>query len=281
MPDRILVTGATGFIGRHLLPALTGAGVTALTHSSADGDITRCPLPYEGIGHVYHLAARSYVPESWNQTRDYYDVNVLGTVNVLEFCRRTGASVTLVSSYVYGPPQCLPVGEEHPLAAFNPYSHTKIVAEQVGGYYSQQFGIPVSIVRPFNIYGPGQRDEFLIPTVIRQALSAAAQIEVADVRPRRDYLYVTDFVDLLLRLRGRSGVFNAGSGVSVSVSAIVELVNAVLPQPKPLVSRSAERPGEVLDVVADTGKASRELGWQPKVTLTDGLRATIESWRSR
>jgi UDP-glucose 4-epimerase len=277
MPERVLVTGAAGFIGRHLTPALQSSGFCVLAHGSGDGNIASCPLPYEDAGHVYHLAARSYVPDSWKAARDFYEVNVLGTVNVLELCRRTGASVTLLSSYVYGPPQFLPITEEHPVAAFNPYSHTKILAEQAGLYYARQFGVKVGILRPFNIYGPGQRAEFLIPTVIRQALSDSPQIEVADSRPRRDYLYIGDLVDLLLRMRGVEGVYNAGFGSSVSVSEVVSAVNSLVPNPKPLASRSAERPGEVLDVVAAIGKAREQLGWEPRVGLIDGLRAVIES----
>jgi nucleoside-diphosphate-sugar epimerase len=281
MPDRVLVTGASGFIGRHLVAGLAAAAVPVVSHTSTEGDIARCDLPYDGIAHVYHLAARSSVPGSWDQARAYYETNVLGTVNVLELCRRTGASITLLSSYVYGPPRSLPVSEDHPLAAVSPYSHTKVLAEQAGSYYAKQFGVKVGIVRAFNIYGPGQRREFLVPTIIQQALSNSAQIEVADTRPKRDYLYVSDFRDLLLLLRGRDGIYNAGSGSSASVAEVAESVNALLPRPKPVVSRGVERSGEVFEVVADIRKARRDLGWVPKVTLEQGLRATLDAWKSR
>ncbi len=277
MPDRILVTGASGFIGRHLVAALSAAGLPAVPHSSRDGNIACCPLGYEDVAHVYHLAARSYVPDSWAATREFYETNVLGTVNVLEFCRRTRASLTLMSSYVYGPPQVLPIAEDHPVAAFNPYSHTKILAEEAASYYARQFGLRVAVVRPFNVYGPGQRGEFLIPTVIKQALSDSPAIEIADERPRRDYLYIADFIDLLLRIRGREGVYNAGSGASASVAEIVAAVNRLLPRLKAVVSRAAERPAEVMDVFADISKARRELGWSPQVELIEGLRETMHA----
>ena len=116
---------------------------------------------------------------------------MLGTAHVLELCRRTGASLTFLSSYVYGPPRALPIPESHPLAAFNPYSHTKILAEETVRYYMATFGVRASVVRPFNVYGPAQDDHFLIPEIVRQLLDPAIDaITVADLRPRRDYSHV-------------------------------------------------------------------------------------------
>src|SRR5580704_4536876 len=160
----ILVTGADGFIGSRLVSALRALGYVVLSHSRRQGDIKDCHLSFEGVGHVFHLAARTFVPDSWAAPLSFYEANLLGTVNVLEFCRAQAASVTLMSSYVYGPPARLPISEDDPLRAFNPYSHTKILAEQTGLYYQRQFGVPVTIVRPFNIYGPRQDRRFLIPS---------------------------------------------------------------------------------------------------------------------
>ena len=193
----ILVTGANGFIGSHLVPALRAAGYLVSTHSTRQGDIRNCTLDFEGIGHVFHLAARTFVPDSWSDPLSFYEVNLLGTVNVLEFCRSHGTSLTLISSYVYGPPARLPISEDEPLRAFNPYSHTKILAEETALYYQRQFAVPVTIIRPFNVYGPGQDRRFLIPTILWQAIDPGqAAIEVADLNPRRDYIFIADLVDL-------------------------------------------------------------------------------------
>jgi nucleoside-diphosphate-sugar epimerase len=280
MSRAILVTGADGFIGKYLVAALTSSGHSVQTHSLADGDLAHCALEYTGISHVFHLAGKTFVPDSWADPCAFYTTNVVATANVLEFCRRSGASLTFISSYVYGPPRVIPITEDHPLQAFNPYAHSKVLAEEVCRFYAGQHGTPVAIVRPFNIYGPGQDGRFLIPTLVRQALAPDSDaIEVADLRPRRDFLYVSDLIDLMLATLagGASGAYNAGSGVSTSIQEIGTILNSIVPYEKKLVSRGESRPHEILDVVADIRKAERELGWKPRVDIATGLRLTVES----
>ncbi|MFZ0772517.1 MAG: NAD(P)-dependent oxidoreductase [Candidatus Sulfotelmatobacter sp.] len=283
MKNEILVTGATGFVGRHLVAALESRGHTVRQHSSADGDIAGCSLPMEGVSHVFHLAAKSYVPDSWRHPHAFYNTNVMGTVNVLEHCRQNQAALTLISSYVYGQPLRLPIAEDHPVAAANPYSHTKILAEDTARFYEQRFGLSLLIVRPFNIYGPGQRDSFLIPSIVRQVLDPCVEVvRVQDLRPKRDYLYVNDAVAFLVdSLRaGAHGVFNLGSGRSASVAEVAELANNAAGLSKPVVSAEEPRPGEIMDVVADTSRAAAELGWQPRTSLADGIVAVVAAERA-
>ena len=283
MKNEILVTGATGFLGRHLVLALQSRNLGVRQHSSADGDIATCSLPMDGVSHVFHLAGKSYVPDSWQNPQRFYQTNVMGTVNVLEHCRRNKAALILISSYVYGQPQWLPVTEDHPLVAVNPYAHSKILAEDAARFYDQRLGVPLVIVRPFNIYGPGQRDSFLIPSIVRQVLDPSVEaVRVQDVAPKRDYLYVGDAVDLLLALlrRGVGGVFNAGSGSSVSVGEVAALINQAAGISKPLVSNSERRPGEIMDVVADTSRAAAELDWHPRTSLAIGIAAVVAAERA-
>jgi nucleoside-diphosphate-sugar epimerase len=284
MTDAVLVTGATGFIGTHLVTAIRALGREVVALSSRDGDIARVTIDREGVGHVVHLAGKSYVPGSWSAPREYYETNVLGTVNVLEFCRRRRTPMTYVSSYVYGIPQRLPIDETHPLQPTNPYSHSKIVAEDIVAYYAAQFGVRSVVVRPFNVYGPGQDERFVVPTVVRQALDPGNdRIVVTDERPKRDFLFIADLVSLLITTLSTDagGAYNAGSGTSVSIAALVDEVNAVLPFPKRLQSAHQVRQAELFDVVADISRARRELKWQPQVPLRDGVRRTMEWAGSR
>jgi nucleoside-diphosphate-sugar epimerase len=283
MKNEILVTGATGFLGRFLVAALESEGHSVRQHSSADGDIAICPLPMSDVKHVFHLAAKSYVPESWENPRAYYQANVVGTVNVLEHCRQNQAAVTLISTYVYGEPQRLPIAEDHPVAALNPYTHTKILAEEAARFYEKRFGIPLLIVRPFNIYGPGQRPSFLIPWIVQQVLDPAADaVHVQDLRPKRDYLYVDDAVAFLVAAFHADvhGVFNMGSGRSASVQEVAQLVNKAAGASKPVVSAGRTRPGEVMDMVADTARAAAEFGWRPRTSLEDGIAAVVAAERA-
>jgi nucleoside-diphosphate-sugar epimerase len=258
------------------------AGYNIFAHTRREGDIRNCPLSYEGIGHVFHLAARTFVPDSWSAPLSFYEVNVLGTVNVLEFCRARGASLTLMSSYVYGRPARLPISEEDPLGAFNPYSHTKILAEETGLYYQRQFGVPVTIVRPFNVYGPGQDGRFLIPKILTQAIDPGLAIMVvADLRPRRDYLFIADLIRLLVgtAFRREGGIFNAGSGLSWGVGEVISEVNGLLPMSKPVQANGPMRPDEILEVIADISRARHSFGWEPRVPFRDGLQMTLTSLR--
>ncbi len=278
MNTEILVTGASGFLGRHLVKALEARGHRVRPHSTGQGDIANCALPIDGVDHVYHLAAKSFVPDSWTHTQDFYRTNVMGTVNVLEHCRRHRTPLTVISSYVYGQPQRLPIAEDHPLAAINPYAHTKILAEEVSRFYEKVFGLRLVIVRVFNPYGPGQNPPYLIPTIIQQALDPnLSEIRLKDLRPKRDYLYVADAVEMLLATLQDtvSGVYNLGSGQSASVAEVAELIRNAAGTIKPIVSDDQPRPQEVMEVRADISRASSDLGWRPSTSLAEGIAKTV------
>jgi nucleoside-diphosphate-sugar epimerase len=280
--NSILVTGASGFVGKALVEALRRRGDHVLTHTRENGDLSQTELTATGVRHVYHLAAKTFVPDSWNDPQSFYRVNVLSTAGVMEYCRRNAASVTLLSSYVYGRPERLPIAEDHPVRAFNPYSHSKLLSEQIAQFYQSAFGVPITIVRAFNLYGPGQPRHFLIPTLIAQALPTDGETIVAeDGDPRRDYIFISDLIDLLERFADhpKPGVYNAGSGVSTSVREVANLIIDLTGTHKRFVSRGAKRPDEVNDTVADISRAASELNWAPAVSLRKGLQLTIESMR--
>jgi nucleoside-diphosphate-sugar epimerase len=281
MAEVVIVTGARGFVGPHVVRALRDAGCEVVEHRRADGDLANGPPSgWPRATHVVHLAGRTFVPAAWSDPAPFRRDNVDATAHVLEYCRQAGASMVHVSSYVSGKPQRLPIDEHHPLDPFNPYAESKILAERAVQDYQQRLGVRATIVRPFNLYGPGQDARFLIPTVIRQALDqTCAAIQVADDRPRRDYLHVRDLAALIVAVirAPAGGIYNAGSGESYSVRDIADRVGDLTGGRKPLDVTGPVRPNEILDVVADVAHAAAALAWRPRISLTDGLQDTIAS----
>lgn len=276
---RALVTGATGFLGRHLGAALGAAGVEVRGVSRATGhDILRDELPLEGVDHVFHLAAATGIPAAWEDPPGTLLANAQGTVRVLDQCRRAGVPLTFASTYIYGKPQRLPVAEDHPVTPSNPYSLSKILAEEACRGFSGMYGLPVGVLRVFNLYGPGQDERFLLPLIVRQAKDPALdEVVVQDLAPRRDYVHVADVVRAFLaatRLRGFA-VFNVGSGASHSVAEVIALACRAAGRPKPARQTGAVRPADVPETVADIRAIGAALGWAPRVPLEDGLRGML------
>ena len=279
----VIVTGASGFIGRVLVRSLRAAGhkVTGLDHAHGDVATPEYWRAVPPAAHVVHLAGRSFVPGSWAAPAEFLTTNVIGTSRVVDFCRASRAHLVFVSAYVYGIPQRLPIDEGHPVTPNNPYALSKTLAERVCSFHAESTQLPVTIVRPFNIFGPGQRSDFLIPSVVDQIVRGR-EIRVKDLSPRRDYLFVDDFVAGLGRtLANPDGlrVVNFGSGTSHSVRDVIDQAQAAAGSCLPVVCDDVQRPNEIPDVRADIGQASRFLGWEPRTSLIEGLRLSIEATR--
>lgn len=273
----VLITGASGFIAGALLRRLRQDDCCRVTLLSRDdGDIAEAAtwksVPPTQV--VFHLAARTFVPESWNDSAGFMRTNVLGTEQALTYCRQVGARLVLPSTYVYGRPQALPIAESHPANPSNPYALSKLMAEQLCDFAWQSHQVPSTILRLFNVYGQGERPEFLIPTILGQ-LRKGKEIRVQTLLPRRDYIYVDDVVDALIRASdaplGCHRV-NIGSGQSHSVGEIIELAQSIAGTLLPVVSAGIERPQEIMDTKADISLAARLLDWRPRCSLADGLR---------
>ncbi len=279
----ILVTGGTGFVGRNLVNSLHMRGLDVVTlndHRGKSIDIRDWQQIKEmgEVGTVYHLAGITSIPYSFENPRETFEVNVAGTVNVLEFCRlHKVEKVVFASSYLYGQPQYLPVDEKHPLSPTNPYAVSKLLAENVFRAYHVYYGLKCVILRLFNLYGKGQSGNFLIPSILKQL--ASQRIELLDAEPRRDFLYITDGVEAFIKAASYSGsgfeVFNIGAGVSHKVSDIVDLAVKLAGVECSIVYRHERKKNAVMDTVADISKAKRLLQWQPQVSFEDGLRDMI------
>lgn len=274
------MTGASGFIAKHLIPRLRSAGHDVFEIDRRDGDIahekTWAGLPRAEV--VIHLAGKSFVPDSWVDPSSFFSCNMLGTAAALEYCKKNAARMIFLSSYMYGNPERLPIPENAPLIANNPYALSKKFAEELSRFYTARFAVDVSVLRLFNVYGPGQGDKFLIPSVIRQVCSGT-RVHVRDLEPKRDYVHVTDVSQAIIRaLSTRRGfhVYNIGSGVSYSVSEIIQTVQDVWGTDLLVSSDSARRLDEIMDTIADISEAKRWLGWEPQFGLLAGIRDIFE-----
>ena len=284
MTDTVLVTGATGFLGEALSDRLEEEGARVLRMSSSLGhDITE-PGAYEGfrqsgIDLVCHLAARTFVPDAWANPASFYEVNTLGTQRALDFCRTVDARFLYCSAYVYGPPVRLPVDESHPVRPAHPYAHSKWLGEDLGRFYGQEWGLPVSIVRPFNVYGAGQDERFVIASIVGQWLRGE-RVRIATTTPKRDFLFIDDLVDALLAVvtgepfAGETS--NIGFGQSNSVGDVIATLGRVVGGEVAYEETGETRIDDIPDVVADC-RLVRDGRWHPSTDLERGLEAMVRA----
>ena len=279
---KILVTGSKGFIGQALIKILKKLNYKILTFNSKDGDISDVNL-YEkyknsDISYIFHLAAKTFVPNSWENPIDFYKTSVIGTEQVLELCRKGSIPMTFVSAYIYGNPTTLPISEEDKIKPNNPYAHSKFLAEELCKFYSEFYNTRVVIARPFNIYGKNQNKNFLIPHIIEQVLNSD-NIYVKDLNPKRDYVYIDDLIDGLIKtmsVKDKFSIFNFGSGIELSVEEIINIIQKVAKTSKNIISEKIERQNEIMSVVADISKAKSDLKWEPKFTFQMGVMEILK-----
>lgn len=279
---RVLITGATGFIGTHLCAYLqqNGISVVAASHRQLDVCVKNAWENYrgQGIGHVVHLAGKTFVPASWEQPDMFFDTNLRGTLNALEFCRAEGAGMTYLSAYVYGVPEKNPISEDSIVHPNNPYACAKYAGEELCRHYCDLFSMHVTVLRPFNVYGPGQAAHFLIPLIFQQAKGNEKEIVLQDLKPKRDYVYIGDVCRAIeCSVKNTTGfhVFNVGYGKSYSVEEVVSIIQKLLNTNKRVLSKHTIRKNEMNDVVADISKIREEWGWNPKFDLISGLRQYV------
>ena len=307
----VLVTGAGGFIGSHLVEALVKreAKVKAFVHYNSrndwgmlefverhilgqlevltgdvrDSDCIRASVSDCDV--VFHLAALIGIPYSYVNPRDVVDTNLVGTLNVLQAARdfETEKVIHLSTSEVYGTAEYVPMDEKHPLYPQSPYAATKVAADQLALSFFRSFKLPVAIARPFNVYGPRQSARAIVPTIISQALEKKS-VRIGSIYTTRDLTYVADTVEGLLRIcesdQTKGEITNLGSGFEISIEELIELVARCLNKSIRAISESKrKRPktSEVERLCSDSKKAQKVLGWVPQVTLEEGLALTI-SW---
>jgi NAD dependent epimerase/dehydratase len=305
----VLVTGAGGFIGSHLVESLLAGGAKVrafvrytsrkdpgLLRQLKEEDFARLELvagdlrdehavrgAVAGCQFVFHLGALISIPYSYLHPVEVAGVNFSGTLNVLTACREAGVERLLhtSTSEVYGTARRVPIDEAHPLQGQSPYSASKIGADKLAESFFCAYGLPVVTVRPFNTFGPRQSARAVIPTIITQALASDA-LRLGSLETTRDFTYVADTVRGFLRAAEAPGVegetFNLGTGQEISIGALARQIVAMLGRPVQIVQDEERlRPGasEVLRLLSDNSLAGKRLGWQPEFSLEQGLERTI------
>lgn len=311
MGRKILVTGADGFIGSHLVEELVKDGydvrafvlynsfntwgwldtfpgellkkIEIFTGDVRDPNAVRKAV--EGMDAVMHLAALIAIPYSYYAPDAYVDTNIKGTLNVLQAARdlNTGRVLVTSTSEVYGTAQYVPIDEKHPYQGQSPYSATKIGADRLAESFYRSFNLPVTIVRPFNTFGPRQSARAVIPTIITQLLAGRTEIKLGSLEPTRDFNYVKDtargFIEILKSDRTVGEEINIATQREISVGDLAdELIRQINPEARVVCDEQRLRPGksEVERLLGCNEKIRRLTNWEPRYTFEEGLTETIE-----
>jgi len=312
---KILITGADGFIGSHLVERLAKEGhkVRAFVcYNSFNSWGWLDTLPKEimsevevftgdirdpngvsesmkGIDQVFHLAALIAIPFSYHSPDTYVDTNIKGTLNVLQAARNLETSRLLITSTseVYGTAQYVPIDEKHPYQGQSPYSATKIGADRLAESFYRSFNMPITIVRPFNTYGPRQSARAVIPTIITQLLSGKKEIQLGSLTPTRDFNYVKDTVNGFLEIAKSDKTIgeeiNIASQQEISIGQLAEeLIRQISPSTKIVCDEQRLRPekSEVNRLLGSNEKIKRLTNWKPQYTFEQGLAETIEFFKN-
>ncbi len=305
---KVLVTGADGFIGSHLTEMLAANGnkVKALSQYNSfnywgwiedindfsnidviSGDIRDpflCNELVKDVDIVYHLAALIAIPYSYIAPQSYIETNVSGTLNICQAAKENNIRIIHTStSEVYGTAQYVPIDEKHPLQPQSPYSASKIGADAIAMSYFNAFNLPLTVVRPFNTYGPRQSARAVIPTIITQIASGMKEIKVGDITPTRDFNYVEDtcrgFIELAECSESVGETINIGSNSEISISNLIETIKDLMESEVKFVQdeqRIRPSKSEVYRLWCDNKKIFDLTGFESKVNIKDGLKRTID-----
>ena len=309
---KILITGATGFVGSHLTELCVEKGFEVVAFDRYNpnynlgwlekskyekdinfvfGDIRDYDSVLKTMKDcqiVFHLAALIGIPYSYVSPQAYIKTNIEGTYNILESSKHLNIEQTIITSTseVYGSAKYVPIDEKHPLSSQSPYSASKISADQLTLSYWNSFQLPVKIIRPFNVYGPRQSSRAVIPSIVIQALNSKDEIKLGNIKPSRDFTYVTDtcnaFLDVLKIKKLFGNIINVGSNNEYSIENIAKKILEKLNSDAKIKKEKQRRrsaKSEVVRLVCDNSKILKHTQWKPKIKIEKGLDMTINWFR--
>jgi UDP-glucose 4-epimerase len=287
--SKALVTGGSGFVGNHLCRQLTELGIDVVG-SSVINDVNKLDvtdrnqvhsIDTNGVEAVVHLAAKTSVDLSSKDPYQAYCANIMGTLNLLEFCRlRNIKKFIFMSSYVYGQPKYLPVDEKHPVNPHSSYHKSKLIAEQLCKNYSLDFGIDTVTLRTFLLYGPNAKPYMFISTVIHQIKNNGI-VFLSGKHTSRDFLFISDFLDLITNIfngfpKGYN-LYNVGYGESHNLEEVTRLLAQLMNKNVTINYNDQIRPGDVTKMIADISKVSNAFHWKPRIGINEGLMITLRN----
>jgi len=277
MKNSILITGATGFIGKHLIKKIPNYNMAVDQNGkNIDLRIREEVLKIKKVDIVIHLAGK--IPGKENYSKNvFFEHNFLGTLNILEYCvKKKVKKIIFVSSYVYGNPKKNPINEKYEVKPHNTYAKSKVLSEEICKIYAKKYKIEIIILRPFNIFGNLQKDNSLISNIIK-SIKNNSSITIINKNNKRDYLFIDDLIDVIIKLidyKCKFEIFNIGSGKSYSFENIVQLFekeNKIKIKRKYKISKKNNIP----KIQADITKIKKEIKWNPKYTLVEGIEKII------
>lgn len=277
--NSILVTGSFGFIGGEIVKKLPKSIVLTDSHNSKKIDLRNIDevLKIDSADTVIHLAGKT--PSDKLNEKDYFDNNISTTLNILEYCIiKKVKKLIYVSSYVYGNPKNCPINESHPINPHNAYSKSKFFGEQLCKSYCDKSDLNVIILRPFNIFGKSMNEGFLLTNLIN-AIKTGKKITIINKNSKRDFLYIDDFVELILKIIDydtKFEIFNVGTGISFSFDEIIEKIENITSK-KLNLEYLENKKIFIADIKADISKIKKKLNWEPRVGIDEGLKKMLKN----
>ncbi len=282
---KIIITGASGFIGRALIDYLKDKNCKVIPYSSKNGDVNSQKTwdKMQKANVVIHLAAMTYVPDSWEHSKKFLSVNSLSLLNAINYCKKNKCRLIFLSSFIYDNVNENPIKENALKSPQNPYALSKKIAEEICEFYKKVDNLDVIILRPFNVFGFGQKKTFLIPTIINQILDGEI-ISIMDIKPRRDYIFINDLINAIeksILYKGNKYIFNIGSGKSYSVLEVINTLQDLFKTNLSVKCSKKTRKMEIDETIADITLANIELNWRPKYTLKSALKEIVDIYQTK